>query len=56
MRHTIPMISGSEVDCFSRSRRVHSWGRGEPARIKRAYRRRERHTVRLVIAEQLAEL
>ena len=43
LRHLIKMINGDEYDCLTKGgRAVHAFRAGERARVKRAYRRRER--------------
>jgi len=50
---TTPCRNGDEYDAFTGWRRVISWKRGEVARIKRAYRRRERRLERLKLSTLL---
>lgn len=44
MRH-IPMISGDEMDAFTRAQHFMHWRNGERSRIKRGFRRRERRAL-----------
>ncbi len=45
----IPLRGGDEYDALTRWRKVLIWRAGERARIKRRYRRRERHAARLAV-------
>jgi len=51
----IAMTSGDEYDVLTGDRRAYAWTQraGATARVKRSYRRRERHTARLTVAEYL---
>ena len=42
MARRIPLKTGDEFDAITRHRHRHYWRAGERARIKRAYRKRER--------------
>ena len=41
-KRKVPMNSGDEYDALTRWRKCVKWGKGEVARIKRKFRRRER--------------
>ena len=46
MARRIPLRNGDEFDAITRWRRYLYWRAGERARIKRAYRRRERRVAK----------
>ena len=51
----IPMKTGDEFDALTGWRNVLHWRTGERARIKRAYRRRERNANRVSLWAGIAE-
>jgi hypothetical protein len=49
MGKRIPMKNGDELDALTKWKRWYNWRAGQRKRIKRGYRRRERHLARLEI-------
>jgi hypothetical protein len=47
-----PRAGGDEQDAFSRTRRIHSWGRGQLRWIKRKAGKRERRLAKTVIGQE----